>query len=129
VSFQDSDNDDNFEEDEDEEDEDEEGENEEDEDEEGENEEDEDEEGEIDEEDEDEEDEDEEDEDEEGEIDEEDDLVFETRAEVFSRAWAAWKVAEDTLTRDRSVFGPQSFGLIALGMLLDVIKDATTDPY
>jgi RNA-dependent RNA polymerase len=67
-------------------------------------------------------------EDEEGEMDE-DELAFETRAEVFSRAWAAWRVAEDTLIYDQSAFGPQSFGLIALGLLLDVIKDATTDPY
>jgi RNA-dependent RNA polymerase len=63
--------------------------------------------------------------DEEGEIDDDDsELVFETRAEVFSRAWAAWRVAEDTLTGDPSAFGPQSFGLIALGLLLDVMKDA-----
>ena len=61
--------------------------------------------------------------------DEEDEFIFETRAEVFSRAWAAWKVAEDTLTDDPSAFGPQSFGLIALGLLLDVIKNATTDAY
>jgi RNA-dependent RNA polymerase len=67
-------------------------------------------------------------EDEEGEIDE-DELVFETRAEVFSRAWAAWKVSEDVLTDDPYAFGPQSFGLIALGLLLDVIKDATGDAY
>ena len=67
-------------------------------------------------------------EDEEGEIDE-DELFFETRAEVFSRAWTAWTVAEDTLTDNPYAFGPQSFGLIALGLLLDVIKDATTDPY
>ena len=65
-------------------------------------------------------------EDEEGEIDD-DELVFETRAEVFTRAWAAWKVAEDTLFDDPSAFGPQSFGLIALGLLLDVVKDATAD--
>ena len=68
-------------------------------------------------------------EDEDGELDV-DELVFETRAEVFTRAWAAWRVAEDTLTDDPSAFGPQSFGLIALGLLLDVIKDAaTTDAY
>jgi len=67
-------------------------------------------------------------EDEEGEIDE-DELVFEARAEVFTRAWAAWVVAEDALTDDPSDFGSQSFGLIALGLLLDVIKDATTDAY
>ena len=64
-------------------------------------------------------------EDEESEIDD-DELVFEKRAEVFSRAWAAWKVAEDTQTKDPSAFGPQSFGLIALGLLLDVIKDVMT---
>jgi RNA-dependent RNA polymerase len=67
-------------------------------------------------------------EDEEGEMDE-DELAFETRAEVFSRAWSAWRVAEDALIYDQFAFGPQSFGLIALGLLLDVIKDATTDPY
>ena len=67
-------------------------------------------------------------EDEEDEIDD-DELVFETRAEVFTRAWAAWKVSEDTLFDEPSAFGPQSFGLIALGMLLDVIKDATADTY
>jgi RNA-dependent RNA polymerase len=65
-------------------------------------------------------------EDDEGETDE-DELVFEKRAEVFSRAWTAWKVAEDTLTDDSSAFGPQSFGLIALGLMLDVIEDATND--
>ena len=67
-------------------------------------------------------------EDEEDEIDD-DELVFETRAEVFTRAWAAWKVAEDTLIDEPSAFGPQSFGLIALGLLLEVIKDATADTY
>ena len=67
-------------------------------------------------------------EDDDGDIDD-DELVFETRAEVFSRAWAAWRVAEDTLMDDPSAFGPQSFGLIALGLLLDLIKDATTDAY
>lgn len=67
-------------------------------------------------------------EDEEDEVDE-DELVFETRAEVFSRAWAAWKVAEDMQTDDPSAFGPQSFGLIALGLLLEVIKDATADAF
>ena len=67
-------------------------------------------------------------EDEESEMDEEE-LVFDTRAKVFSRAWAAWEVAEDKLTDNPSAFGPQSFGLIALGLLLDVIKDATTDAY
>ena len=65
-------------------------------------------------------------EDEEGEFDE-DELAFEKRDEVFTRAWTAWKVAEDTLSDDAFAFGPQSFGLIALGLLLDMIKDAMGD--
>ena len=68
-------------------------------------------------------------EDEEGDHIDDDEFVSETRAEVFTRAWAAWKVSEDTLFDEPSAFGPQSFGLIALGMLLDVIKDATADTY
>ena len=59
----------------------------------------------------------------------EDELIFEKRAEVFSRAWAAWNVAEDTLAYDRSAFGPQSFGLIAMGLLLNVVKDATKNEH
>ena len=67
-------------------------------------------------------------EDEDGEIDE-DELVLDQRAEVFSRAWAAWNVAEEALADDAFSFGPQSFGLIALGLLLNVVKDATKDVY
>ena len=71
-----------------------------------------------------------EDDSEEGEIDDHDDeLVFETRAEVFSRAWAAWNLAEEILIDDPSAFGPQSFGLIALDLLLDLIKDARANAY
>jgi RNA-dependent RNA polymerase len=55
----------------------------------------------------------------------EDELIFEKRAEVFSRAWAAWNVAEDALVDDPFAFGPQSFGLLAMGLLLDVVKDMT----
>ncbi|KAG0706502.1 RdRP-domain-containing protein [Suillus ampliporus] len=43
-------------------------------------------------------------------------------AETFQRSWAAWCVAEDTLQGDPSTFGAQSFGLIALGRMLDVVK-------
>ncbi|KAG1856675.1 RdRP-domain-containing protein [Suillus subalutaceus] len=43
-------------------------------------------------------------------------------AETFKRCWAAWCVAEDNLKEDPSVFGAQSFGLIALGMMLDIVK-------
>ena len=66
---------------------------------------------------------------EEGEILDDDVFVSETRAEIFTRAWAASKVAEDKLIVEPAAFGPQSFGLIALGLLLDVIKDAKGDEY
>jgi RNA-dependent RNA polymerase len=59
----------------------------------------------------------------------EDEFIFEKRAEVFSRAWAAWKVAEDTLAYDPYAFGPQSFGLVAMGLLLNVVKDATKNEH
>ena len=59
----------------------------------------------------------------------EDVLIFEKRAEVFTRTWAAWSVAEDTLVGDPFAFGPQSFGLLAMGLLLDVVKDATKTEY
>jgi RNA-dependent RNA polymerase len=43
-------------------------------------------------------------------------------AETFQRCWAAWCVAEDSLKEDPSMFGAQSFGLIALGMMLEIVK-------
>ncbi|KIK37017.1 hypothetical protein CY34DRAFT_26176 [Suillus luteus UH-Slu-Lm8-n1] len=43
-------------------------------------------------------------------------------AETFKRCWAAWCVAEDNLKEDPSMFGAQSFGLIALGMILEIVK-------
>jgi RNA-dependent RNA polymerase len=43
-------------------------------------------------------------------------------AETFKRSWAAWRVAEDALKEDPSVFGAQSFGLIALGRMLEILK-------
>ena len=62
-------------------------------------------------------------EDEEDEVYEEE-LLYEKRAEIFSRAWAAWRVAEEILVDEPFAFGPQSFGLLAMGLLLNVIKDA-----
>ena len=56
--------------------------------------------------------------------DDEPELGMAARVEVFKRAWAAWSVAEETLLDDRTSFGAQSFGLIALGVLLDIVKDA-----
>jgi RNA-dependent RNA polymerase len=56
--------------------------------------------------------------------DEETEMGVAARTEVFERAWAAWNVAEESLLDDRNTFGAQSFGLIALGVLLEVVKDA-----
>ncbi|KAG1748832.1 RdRP-domain-containing protein [Suillus paluster] len=51
-----------------------------------------------------------------------DDADQQVMAETFKRSWAAWCAAEDTLEEDPSAFGAQSFGLIALGRMLDVVK-------
>ncbi|KAG2157651.1 RdRP-domain-containing protein [Suillus bovinus] len=42
--------------------------------------------------------------------------------ETFKRCWAAWCAAEDSLKEDPSMFGAQSYGLIALGMILEIVK-------
>ncbi|KAJ7806145.1 RdRP-domain-containing protein [Mycena olivaceomarginata] len=48
----------------------------------------------------------------------------EKRRDKFERAWAAWLVAEEALDDDPSSFGPSSFGLLALGTLLEIVKEA-----
>ncbi|KAJ7456436.1 RdRP-domain-containing protein [Mycena latifolia] len=48
----------------------------------------------------------------------------EVRRDKFERAWAAWLVAEEALDDDPSAFGPSSFGLLALGTMLEVVKEA-----
>ncbi|KAJ6573969.1 RdRP-domain-containing protein [Mycena vulgaris] len=48
----------------------------------------------------------------------------ERRREKFERAWAAWLVAEEALDDEPSAYGPSSFGLLALGTILEVIKEA-----
>ncbi|KAJ7171804.1 RdRP-domain-containing protein, partial [Mycena crocata] len=48
----------------------------------------------------------------------------ERRCDKFERAWAAWLVAEEALDDDPSSYGPSSFGLLALGTLLEVLKEA-----
>ena len=54
----------------------------------------------------------------------EEDWNADTReSEIFTRAWAAWNVAEEALKDDPRIFGPQSFGLIALGLMLEVVKE------
>ncbi|KIJ68828.1 hypothetical protein HYDPIDRAFT_107077 [Hydnomerulius pinastri MD-312] len=61
-----------------------------------------------------------------GEWEDEDDFYRESRliAETFNRAWAAWCVAEEALQEYPASYGPQSFGLIALGQMLELIKAA-----
>ncbi|KAJ7037508.1 RdRP-domain-containing protein [Mycena alexandri] len=69
---------------------------------------------------------DEEDEDDDDEWDDGDDIAGdeERRREKFERAWAAWLVAEEALDDDGSSYGPSSFGLLALGTILEVVKEA-----
>jgi hypothetical protein len=43
-------------------------------------------------------------------------------AETFKRSLTAWCVAEAILEGDPSKFGAQSFGLIALGRMLEIVK-------
>lgn len=58
--------------------------------------------------------------------DDEDDYYRETRqiGETFKRAWAAWCAAETALREEPASYGPQSFGLIALGRMLELVKAA-----
>jgi hypothetical protein len=42
----------------------------------------------------------------------------------MARSWTAWLIAEAELEENPDSFGPQSFGLIALGSLLKIMKDA-----
>ncbi|KAJ6501486.1 RdRP-domain-containing protein [Mycena vitilis] len=60
------------------------------------------------------------------EFEDEDDMAEdeERRRDKFERAWAAWIVAEEALDEDPSAYGPSSFGLLALGTMLEVIKEA-----
>ncbi|KAJ7922944.1 RNA dependent RNA polymerase-domain-containing protein [Mycena leptocephala] len=48
----------------------------------------------------------------------------ERRRDKFERAWAAWIVAEEALDDDLGSYGPSSFGLLALGTMLEVVKEA-----
>ncbi|KAG2160156.1 RdRP-domain-containing protein [Suillus bovinus] len=51
-----------------------------------------------------------------------DDTEQRSMGETFKRSWAAWRVAEDTLQEEPRMFGAQSFGLIALGKMLEIVK-------
>lgn len=64
--------------------------------------------------------------DEEDEDDEDDDGRLTNRdIESFVRSAAAWTVAlEDLEAKDGPLFGTTSFGLIGLGVMLDVVKKA-----
>jgi len=60
--------------------------------------------------------------------DDDEDQLSDRDIESFIRAAAAWQVAVDELDEPREAgvptFGATSFGLIALGVMLDVIKKA-----
>jgi RNA-dependent RNA polymerase len=51
-----------------------------------------------------------------------DDTELRGMAETFKRSWTAWCVAENALEKDPGMYGAQSFGLIALGRMLEIIK-------
>jgi RNA-dependent RNA polymerase len=57
--------------------------------------------------------------------DDSDDEELDNRVQIetLKRAWVAWNVAEDALQDDPEVFGPSSFGLVALGVILKIIKN------
>jgi RNA-dependent RNA polymerase len=42
--------------------------------------------------------------------------------ETLKRAWAAWEAAEAALRDDPESFGPSSFGILALGTILELVK-------
>jgi len=57
--------------------------------------------------------------------DEESDHV-EIKVETLKRALAAWVAAEAALLDDPESFGPSSFGIIALGTILELVKKLRT---
>jgi hypothetical protein len=60
--------------------------------------------------------------------DDSDDEESDRQAKIatLGRAWAAWNVAEDAINEDPESFGPLSFGIIALGTILKLIKKLRT---
>ncbi|KAJ8503648.1 hypothetical protein ONZ45_g10666 [Pleurotus djamor] len=46
----------------------------------------------------------------------------EIHCQAFTRAFAAWRIAEESLEYDSDAFGSSSFGLLALGIMLDTVK-------
>jgi len=60
------------------------------------------------------------------ESDDEEDIAADEdkRRNKFERAWAAWLVSEEALDDEPTSFGPPSFGLLALGTMLEVVKEA-----
>lgn len=59
--------------------------------------------------------------------DDDDELRRQRDSRVFARAWAAWNAAEEALNDDPEAFGPLSFGLVALGVMLEIIKKLRTE--
>jgi len=48
------------------------------------------------------------------------------KVETLKRAWAAWNVAEHALKDNPELFGASSFGIIAMGTILEIIKKLRT---
>lgn len=55
---------------------------------------------------------------------EDEDILSDRDLESYRRAAAAWQAANDALEEDAEAFGPSSFGLIALGVMLEIMKKA-----
>lgn len=55
---------------------------------------------------------------------EDEDILSDRDLESYRRASAAWQVANDALAEDAEAFGPSSFGVIALGVMLEIMKKA-----
>ena len=59
---------------------------------------------------------------------EDDEAWFEKEREMMLRCYAAWNVAMAALKEEPDAFGPQSFALITLGLLLQVLRRLTVEP-
>jgi RNA-dependent RNA polymerase len=56
--------------------------------------------------------------------DEDEDHLSPQDSETFMRAAAAWQISFEKLSEEEPLLGPASFGLIALGLMLDIVKKA-----
>ncbi len=64
------------------------------------------------------------DEEDDDEDEDDDDRLSNRDIEAYVRAGAAWQAADDELAENPQAFGASSFGLIALGVMLGIVKKA-----